>query len=420
MRKKANLEASPLLSSRVNSTVHPDRLDQTRFTEIQQSVTQENSSFRIIIYIVIVIAIGVGAALVVRNMSGADTSSNNTPEQNDDEETPNVSAFKVSSSVLQNSAATNAPKDSDFISSLSSKVGDTATVLSTAKLDSLTINKFQSFDRAELKFSSAKLPSITINFAQNKKSLSIPLTGIMEVNSDLNTTSAINNVITQYKYSTTGPTMSFEFTDTVGYRLLAQGNTLIIDFKKESVSLATSTTPTTTPTTPEPEEEEEDETPVADGSKPAAPHLTNEFGRTKQYISSNVTASTIGYNNYFVYDANSYFEFSFGANGLAGAANTPNASAEYVEKDGKTFIEIVIENLSSAPFTVSRGKTAAQVEAETGLSVSGGNFKGISLIDFANGKATYRIEVKNKADFKLLVQDWTDTATDVLSIQIKD
>ena len=414
MKRKANLEASPLLSSRVNSTINPDRLDQTRFTDIQQSVTTENSSARIIIYIVIVIAIGIGAALFVRNMSTTQTEEPDNTEQ--EQETPAVSTFKVSSSILQNSAATNSPKDSDFISSLSSKVGDTATAMTTAKLEMVSINKFQSFDRIELKFSTAKLPSTTNNFAQNKKSLSIPLTGIIEIAEDIKSTMAINNVITQYKFNSAVPEIILEFTDAVGYRLLVQGNTLVIDLKKDSVSL----TPVVTPTTPEPEEEVVPETPVADGSKPAAPFYTNAFGKTKQYISSAVTGATIAYNNYFVYDANSYFEFSFGANGLGGDAATPNATAEYVTESGKNFIEIVIENLSSAPFQVSRGKTAAQIEAETGLSVAGGNFVAISLLDFVGGKATYRIEVKNKADFKLLVQEWIDASTDVLSIQIKD
>lgn len=415
MKRKANLEESPLLNSRVNSTINPERLDQSRFTEIQQSVTSENSSARIILYIVIVIAIGIGAALIVRNMSA------NEPEETDntqqEEETPAVSTFKVSSSILQNTAATNTPKDSDFISSLSSKVGDTATAMTTAELETVSINKFQSFDRIELKFSTIKLPSLTINFAQNKKSLSIPLTGVLEISEDIKTNTAINNVITQYKFNSAVPEIVLEFTDAVGYRLLVQGNTLVIDLKKDSVSL----TPVVNPTTPEPEEEEEEpETPVTDGSKPKAPFYENEFGRTKQFISSAVSSATIGYNNYFVYDANSYFEFSFGAEGLSGDAATPNATAEYVTEDSKNFIEIVIENLSSAPFQVSRGKTAAQIEAETGLSVAGGNFVAISLIDFVGGKATYRIEVKQKADFKLLVQEWIDASTDVLSIQIKD
>jgi hypothetical protein len=41
-------------------------------------------------------------------------------------------------------------------------------------------------------------------------------------------------------------------------------------------------------------------------------------------------------------------------------------------------------------------------------------------VSFSGGKAIYKIEVKNKADFNLSMEEWTDGTTDILSIQIKD
>lgn len=418
MPRKRNLESSPLLASRVGanaSTVNPERLDQARFTEIQESSTNESNTLRIIIYIAIVIAVGVGAAIVVRNMS-----TTTTPETNTDtvDETPVVEeqTFEVATTVKANSAATDAPEDSDFVTSLTSKIGDSATLLSTATLESVFIEKYQSFDRVELTFSTVKLPSITLNFAQSKKSLSIPLTDIMEVAEDIKTTAVVNNVIAGYTFNSTVPEIVLSFDEASEYRIVVKGNVLTIDLKKESVSLeAPATTPD--PVVEEPMEEEEE---VADGSKPAAPFYVNEFSKTKQYISSEVATNTIAYNNYFVYDANTFFEFSIGAEGLGGDANIPNATAEYVSEGGKDYIQIEVSNLSNTPFQVSRGKTAAQIQSETGLDVSGANFVGISLVSFADGMATYRIEVKNKADFNLSIEEWTDGVTDILSIQIKD
>jgi hypothetical protein len=421
MPRKRNLESSPLLASRVNanaSTVNPERLDQARFTEIQESTASESNSLRIIIYIAIVIAVGVGAAILVRNMSTTTTPEPTTETPDDEDTVVEEKNFEVSTTVKANSAATNAPKESDFVSSLTSKVGDSATTLSTATLDKVMIDKFQSFDRVTLTFSTAKLPSITVNLAQNKKTLSIPLTGIKDVAEDIETTAVINNVITQYQYNSAVPEISLTFAEAVEYRVSVVGNVLTLDLKKESVSLET-----TTPTPTEEEETpvvEEEETPVVDGAKPAAPHYTNPFSMNKQYISSAVTTNTIGYNNYFVYDANSYFEFSIGAEGLGGDANTPNAVASYVTEGGKNYIQLEVDNLSNTPFQVSRGKTAAQIQSETGLDVSGANFVGISLVSFSGGKAIYKIEVKNKADFNLSMEEWTDGTTDILSIQIKD
>jgi hypothetical protein len=419
MPRKRNLESSPLLASRVNanaSTVNPERLDQTRFTEIQESSASESNSLRIIIYIAIVIAIGVGAAILVRNMST--TTTPETPVENEPE-TPVVEEknFEVATTTKANTAATNAPSESDFVSSLTSKVGDSATLLSAADLETLFIEKYQSFDRVKLTFSTTKLPSLSVNLSQDKKTLSIPLTGIKSVDEDIKTTAVVNNVIDQYEYSSTVPEITLTFEDATEYRISVTGNVLTIDLKKESVSLeaAAPTTPTTPTETPEDEEE-----PVADGSKPAAPHYTNEFSMNKQYVSSAVTGNTIGYNNYFVYDARTYFEFSIGAEGLGGDTNTPNAVASYITEGGKSYIQLEVSNLSNTPFQVSRGKTAAQIQSETGLDISTANFVGISLVSFEGGKAIYKIEVKNKADFNLSIQEWTDGTTDILSLQIED
>lgn len=418
MPRKRNLESSPLLASRVNanaSTVNPERLDQTRFTEIQESSANESNSLRIIIYIAIVIAIGVGAAILVKNLS------TNAPVETPPVSTPETTlveekAFQVSNTKA-NAAATNAPSDSDFVSSLTSKVGDSATLLSTADLETLFVEKYQSFDRLKFTFSTAKLPSITINLSQDNKTLSIPLKGIRSVAEDIKTNLLINNIITQYAYNSTIPQITLTFDDPIVYRISVTQNVLTIDLKHESVSLD----PTATPTTPAEETPEVVESePVADGEKPNAPHYTNEFSMNKQYISSAVTGNTIGYNNYFVYDARSYFEFSLGAEGLGGDANTPNATAFYVTEGGKNYIQLEVENLSNTPFQISKGKTAAQVQSETGLDMSTANFVGISLVSFEGGKAIYKVEVKNKADFTLSIQEWTDGKTDILSLQIED
>lgn len=424
----SKIGGSPLLSNpsqkppSANSTINIEKLDKSRFSEMKQ-MESENSSLRIIVYVLIVIVIGVGLALLVRQLIANQQPPSNPTNQNpvNNPTTPTNSALEVSTVGISDRLATNVAENDDYLDSAILTLGDESVDMASASLDKLKYTDYSTFSRLIFDLSTAEeaLPKVNFAYDSTKLTLTVEIVGLVQINSDLQEDMEIDSLVSEIRYDSVNNKYIIFLTEKFKYRVYADKDNLLIDFKTLSEledsdgeePVAPAPAPTPTPTTPPTS---------SDGSKPAAPHYENSFSQSKQYVSSNVTGNTITLNNYYVWDQGTFFEFSWAEEKKIGDEYVPNATAELVTEGGVNYIDVTIENLKGA--NLADGLTTQQIEAKAGITMAGANFVNLTRTsyDSTTGKAVYRIQLKKVADFQLLTQDNYAGDTQILSIQIKD
>lgn len=416
------MEKSPLLRQESHSTISPDKLDQSRFSD--RIVDDEaGSSLRILIYVVIVIVVGVGAALLIRNLiinNDNKTTEDDNNTQNQDTQT--TSAFEINKTVTADAQANLPTATSSYVNSAQVTLGEDLASGVVVSLDKIIYTKYTTFARVEFDFSGAKLPKLNTTFDSVKNLFTVKLPSNVTVSTDLTSTQTISDLVTVVNFNSTTKEYTITLSEDSFYAVKQNSGNLIIDFKTatqldkdnnvEETPLTTNPT-TTTPTTTT------DTTTTTDSNKPTTVNYTNNFSQKQQYIVSEVTGNTLNYNKFFYYDAGDFLELSFGEQGKLGEKYAPNATAYLKTENGKEYLYFEIENLAQEAFSFL-GFSNNGTDLSTYMNTAGSNFVRIDRTKFENGKATYRIELKRKSDFKLVSQDTYDGTTQITSIQIKD
>lgn len=423
----SSLEESPLLVNRqalspIHSTINPGKLDQTRFTEIRQ-MESEGSPLRIILIIVAVIIVGGGAIFLVRNL--VSNQSNNTSSTDNTVSSPQTqtqqSSLIISKTVSADTTVINLAKKEDYVDSTLVTLGNSTSDSSNMSLDTIYYTKFTTFVRLtfNLTTSDKKLPKTTMNFDSVGNKMTVAFTGLQNIAADLKQDSTISDLVSEIRFVATNNSYVIMLSDKVKYRMLADGDNLIIDIKtltelaKPDTTTSTTTTDTTTPTTPT--------TPTSD--KPAAPHYDNDYSQDKQYVTSTLTTNSIADNVYYFDNNGSSFEFSWAQKNAIGDSYVPNTTAYYdTSTAGKIYLIVEISNLSQDVLTANgvTGLSAEDIHNRTGASTTGTNFNRIDLISFNGGVAKYRLDLQQKTDYKLWVDKTGDNATGTISVTIKN
>lgn len=431
MPRSANLppmEESPLVSkpSANNSTIHPEKMEQSRFSDLRNLDDEKTNPLRIVIYAVIVIAIGVGAVFLVRsivsnNQSTDDQQQDQPSDENIVEET---SAFSISLTPKSDTTASNLASNDDYIDSSVVTLGDSNLDMTQVELAGIRYERYTTFARTTFDFegNSSTLPKTNINFDSVRRELTVSFEGLATIAEELKSQKQINDIVRSIRYNADENQFVIIFGDDSKYRVFQASGNLSIDVKtldelekpdpQEPVAQDdedTTPPPTTTP-------------PSSSGNKPAAPYYENSYSQNRQYISSNVKTNSIAFNNYWVWDQGTFFEFSLGINNSSGDNLIPNATSYYEEEDDKIYLVLEIENLTNAPFSISKTRTIEQLIQDSGASISpaGVNFKMVELVSFTNGKATYRLEVKTKSNYSLLTQVVEASNSQIVSLRIQD
>lgn len=431
MPRSANLppmEESPLVSkpSVNNSTIHPEKMEQSRFSELRNLDDEKTNPLRIVVYAVIVIAIGVGAVFLVRNIVSnnqtVDEQQDQTADQNTVEDT---SAFSISLTPKSDTTASNLASNEDYVDSSAVTLGDSNLDMTQVELASIRYERYTTFARTTFDFegNNSTLPKTNISFDSVRRELTVSFEGLATIADELKSQKQINDIVRSIRYSEDENHFVIIFGDDSKYRVFQSSGNLSIDVKtldelenpdpQEPVAQNDEdTTPPPSTTTP----------PSSSGNKPAAPYYENSYSQNRQYISSNVNSNSIAFNNYWIWDEGSFFEFSLGINNSSGDNLIPNATSYYEEEDDKIYLVLEIENLSNAPFSVTKTRTIEQLIQDSGASISpaGVNFKMVELVSFTNGKATYKLEVKTKTNYSLLTQVVELSNSQIVSLRIRD
>lgn len=420
--KETTIGASPLLQQdakpkgdiRANSTVHPDKLDQKRFTERRAEKTDGNA-MRILIYFVIVVVLGAGAAFLIRTLISENETSDDSQDEVVSLPTNTISSYDINKTELSDALATNAPVLEDLDTSTLVSIG-TGSV--AQKLTEVEYRNYTTFDRLTFKLeTSVPATEITLNTSKDLMTIAFPST--ISVADDLQNGVTVLTMLDSVEFDTTFNQFSLNFSEAVLYRARIDGTNLVVDFSTEdeiAPAVAEEEQPEDTPAT-QPEEElpAEDE-----DNKPAGTNYENDFSQNKQYVTSSVTDNTISQNNYYFYDEGSYFEFSFGAKNKVGDDYVTNSSVELKTENGKNYLYWTVENLSGEALAAYSKSEVTATDLSAYISTTSINFVKIERLSFENGTAKYKIELKNKADFSLVTQKSYDNSTQLISILIKD
>jgi hypothetical protein len=425
----SHIEESPLLNSErkteqtsaLHSTIHPERFDMSRFSDLREE--ENESSFRIIIYVLVVIIVGVGLALFVRQLISED---NNSPTEttedteNDDEE--DVQAFRVNTTPKADDQGAPVPSNDELIDSEVLTVGETSVGTAGVTLSTLTYDRYQTFARFNLNLTgttAGSIPEFNLAYDDSLNTLVITLPEGITVEDELKVSTPINDIVNLVKFDAATNSFSITLAQDSKYRVRKLDAGVSIDFRTQeqidTLDEAEAEEDTTDEDTEEETPEDEEDTTTDDTDKPTGMHITNDFSQNKQFVTSNVTGNTIEYTETYYQDYGPYFEIAFGKPGSVGDSKIANTTAEYVTEGAKTFIEVKIENLSKFTFP-SGGVSTSSMAFDT----SAANFRRVDLVSFTGGVATLRIEVKNKANFKLLSEKTVDGGTQVVSVQIND
>jgi len=424
-RKPKKIEESPLLSGssdsrgeggKMASTVHPERFDMTRFSERRD---EEESSFRIILYVIVVVAIGVGLALLVRYLISNNTeSTEDTPE--DTTEEVEESAFDINTLTQADSLAEDAPTEADFTTAEETIIGSEEAVASGLNLSAIAFDRYTTFARLEFTLDgvteATEVPITTINYDASAQEIEVILDADITVDTTLTTTETIAEVVETVSYDGITNTFSIFLSDETPYVATTTATGFRIDLQAEDESADEDTTEET-PETSE-DETSETETEEPDPNRPTGVSYDNDFGSDKQFITSEVTGNTIAQNTFFYEDAGEYFEFAWGSTNKVGDDYVPNATAEYVTEGGTSYIEVTLDNLSEEAFQ-NYNITGTNLD-NTNLDLSATPFVRVDRVSFEGGTATYRIQVSRQTTFRLFSEPTVDGTTQVIGIQIRD
>ncbi len=406
---------SPLLASdrRLNKTLHstinPDRLDQSRFSEMKE---EEESPFRVILYVIVVIIIGVGSAFGVRQLISKNDNGEEDTEEVVEEEVQERENVIINTTKLADSTAVNAPKEEDFSEETVTVVGSLDVATTGLALRTFEYKNFTTFSRMIFTIeglpAGSAFPQTTANFDSIANRLTLKFNGITNIDEDITSDDiTINDLVTEVRYNTTTTEFLVFISEESKYSLSVKDNQLFVDIKSTKAPVSETQQPETT--------QPEETTPTPTPTQPTTGvKYDNEFSQTEQTIRSNVTANNIPYNEVYYEDTAQFFEIAWGARNKVGEQYIPNATAKLVEEGGKIYIDVTINNLSS----VSTQSVTDQ--SNVGINLAGANFIRSELVSFANGTAKYRIQLKKKADYRLISIKTISGETQVLALQIKD
>lgn len=417
-------------------SVHPDRLEMSRFSDMQEDEEPRNY-MRIIIYVVGVVAIGAAAALGVRYFLLSDSTEEDETEEVADEEdndpAVDTNPLQVRNTVLTDDQATSVSEKDDFKTAELLTFGDSDVAVADVEFAGLLVQPYESFTRVTMTVNGADtVPASELTFDESENILVVDFPDAMAVVDGLAFSEAetIGGLIESVVYDSTDATYTFQLSESSLYNLQVDDRRIFLDvvteeeFETYNVT-EQSTGQTTQPSTDEDEEpaddstnnsnqQQQDTTQETQAQRPEGTNYENNFSTNRQFVTNVLEGNTINYNETFYEDAVDYFEIAWGSRNNVGVDYIPNASAELMTDEAGPYIQVVIENLATIP------PQQTLDESNISISLASANFTSLELQSFEKGTATYRVNLKTEAEFKLFTTTTVSGATQVLALQIRD
>lgn len=405
-------------NSALHSTIHADRFDMSRFSELREE--ESESSFRIIIYVIVVIIIGVGLALLVRQVI-TDSGDTETEPTEVVEETPDPGAFAITTDPAADTFGAPIPSSEDLLDSEEITFGETEIDVTNAQINAGSYVAYESFTRVTFNLSGTEAGAIPQSTLTYQDSLSLISLGIAEgvvVSEEMQEAVVIDDVVARIAFDAETNAFNIQLNQQSKYLVRAENGEINIDIRtaQQENELANGGNDEVEEESADEEEQPEEQADTqTDTSRPSGNNFNNDFSRSKQFVTSGVTGNNLDYNETFYQDYGPYFEVAWGSRNNAGDDFVANSSAELKERDGVSYIEVKIENQSSFN-TLGAIVTPNQLSIDT----SGANFAQAELVDFTNGIVTIEITLLRPANFRLFTEPTISGATQIIGLQIED
>lgn len=416
MERKYEYEEDMIMPPEIGSPV--------RFS-IRRDMEKEGSPLvRIIGFGVVIVAVGVGLLFLVQSVisnqsqnQGAATSSSATSSS--------LSAIDMPSVAKADDSVSDATPNSLFTTSPLS-LGTSLPTGTSVTLASVEHNAYNSFTRTLMTLDGVtnSLPATTISYNADAKQILISLSKVNVTDARLlePASTTIGNV-REIAVSQDGDTTRIVFTlaeSSKYYASVHNGSVLTLDVKSDSqlnqsvssASSVTTTSATSTVSSTSAATTSVSSTSSSAGGVPTAPHYDNTASQDKQYVVSAVNDNSVLSETYYYVDYGDSFQFSWAMRGT-GDASIPNATAELIQDNGKSYVEVVMSNLGFDLLGSQNRNPTINV------TLAGSNVVQILQKGYSGGKATYWVELKHAGNFRLHSTQ-TYNNRQLLSIQIMD
>ncbi len=389
LTQRRTTASSPSVASSINT---PPPMAPTNLTNTQSTKSSEGSSpfMKVAIWGVVVLLIAGAVYLLINNVM---TNKNNGSVTPTPTVTPTEEAEEpetITASKLDSSLAESAPKDSDF------KKADQT--LGEASEDQFTIQSFKTesydkFFRLVYEVSSSgdtAFPLVSATYNTGSNSIDLAFKGVINDNSGLEfevPQKVEGSIVTSITRRATSEENVAKYTigisEEAGFFLhsLTDPNRVVVDIQEPAVTPTPSVTTTVTPT------------PSTSGEKPAAPHLTNEFSKDKQYIVTTLTTNTVSTPKYAFRDFGTYLKITYDLSG-----GIPNVVGEINGND----LIITMSN------RITNNKTST-------VEINNGNVTTMDVVSSGN-TTTYTIHLVKASDYRIYA---TESPAQFM-IEIKD
>lgn len=399
-------------TSRFSDLASTSNAKKATMSPMRYSQMDEDSSetrkrlLRVGIFVAVIIALAVGAILVIENSSKQSTSNGSQPSSTTS--AANIVGYEIARTVLTDDNAGAIPRSADFNTAKLS-LGSAANLNENIIVSNVQYKVFSSLSRLtwELDGLTNGFPATTVEYTAATKKLIVTFAGIDVANAVMLTTvpasiGPVKSITAALSESNVEYTV--EFNEDIKYApaLNTANNTLELNIKTNVQLNATSASSTVSSATSSAVTSSVVSTTSAASSASATStaavgeKLDNTFSRGPQTISSGL-ANTIAMRSYFYQDFGPHFEFSWTFNGTGVNSVSPKATAEYIVEDGANYIEVKIEGVTEDYFQ-AMGKNEATFE---NINTTYANILKVIFRGRTNNVSTYWVRVKGLADFRL-------------------
>lgn len=421
-----------------HSDLHPEKLTFERFSDRQRSLDDDSLTIgRLILYVVIVVAIGVGLTLAVQSYIQSQNSAEEVAESQEtssssSELEENVTAIDSDNSIQKDFDALPTILDDDQFLVDSSKDGIAISELTEA-WDLFTFRRYETVERIGLEMTEdVSQPEYTIEYEDGSDTLYIEIANlgtphdelsfgseILKLDTDTNTVLSVQNVSTD----PSNVRLAIYLSESVRYSAQFYNGDLYVDLRQADLVVSES------PGGEVVDEDDQDDV-VNDDSQdgdivstdewPDAPFYDNDYSKETQYISSEYEGNALRVWNYTYRDWGDRYEFKFRIkdDGSDVSPMKPNVKAYLNDNssDPKLIVEI---------YNINWEILDKYEKAECFDGVGYGNVKNIcGKFDEENNMVTYEISLQNLADFEVDSVDNTqydpERPGEVIWVKIKD
>lgn len=411
-------------------TAVDNRPEPLKFSVRRDSMNEGGSSRRVLIFILIVVALGLGLTFVVQGFinnqgNGGTATSSSTTSSEAVFSTPGA---EIGDEEMPDADAPRQIANADYVDTELS-LGSNANNTTTLNLEKFIYEPYETFSltRFQLTEGAPGLPAVKINYLATDLTVRVVFTGVGVT--DLGLLQSIPVTVGNVKDFTSSIengdlTIDIELMEESKYfAAVESGGTLALYIKTNtalaqpsSTSTTTSeemTSSSTTSSAPATTSSTTTSTAATTSSAAAGDSFTNQMSQTKQSIANSaISGNSLISETYYYQDTGNSFIFSWAMRN--GDPAVPNATAEYITDNGKDYIEVKVSNLQ---YDILHAK--GREKAIINISTASSNLVDVYTKGFSGGTATFWVEVKAKKDFRLFATETYSTYR-LLSLELAD